>query len=131
MFLRTIFVSIIVAVTAWGQGPAGLKEFVIERADSVGHFSNSLQPAQIDADRIGLRGLIGFAYGIAPVRVQGPHWLDEQFRVAAKPLAGDRDSLGKAIRDQLGLVLIENRRNIEVLVVDRFQAPKSWAKPTP
>jgi uncharacterized protein (TIGR03435 family) len=114
-------VMFVALASAWAQAPAGLKEFAIQPNDSAGHFSNSFEPARVEADRIGLRSLIGYAYGVPPVRVLGPGWLDDQFRVAARPQPGDEaqflTALQLALADRLHLRVERATKEMPVYVL--------------
>jgi uncharacterized protein (TIGR03435 family) len=78
----------------------GLSEFLLEpAAPGGGHYSKG--PGAIAADSISLREMVAYAYDIPEVRVLGPSWLNEKFKVQAKGSGGEQEDFRKVFRDAL------------------------------
>jgi uncharacterized protein (TIGR03435 family) len=96
--MATTLALFFLAAGAWAQG---LQELAIAPTEPTGSHHNALGPAAIDADRIALRELIGFVYGVSPVRVLGPNWLNDTFQVTAKARAGEENEFLPALQEAL------------------------------
>jgi uncharacterized protein (TIGR03435 family) len=113
-----------------GVSAQGLKEFTIEPVEMMGSHHNSLSSEAIVADRIPLRNLLGFVYGVSSILVTGPDWLDETYSVTAKPRAGEEekflDALRPLLRERLHLRIEHVSREMPVYVLRTVdaQSPK-------
>jgi len=128
--MSRLVILLLLAAGAWAQG---LKEFSIELVDSSGSHHNRLDAAEIDADRIGLRDLIGYAHGLPSVCVLGPGWLDDRFSVKAKAREGQEDqflpAFQKALAERLHLRTERTTKELPVYILKVVQpdSPKLHA----
>ena len=120
--MRKFALLVVLSAGVWAQAPAGLEEFSIEPTDPTGSHHNTLNPTEITADRIALRELLAFAYGVPLERVLGPDWLEDRFQVTARARAGADQaeftaSLQKALGDRFHLNVERNTRDMPVNVL--------------
>lgn len=104
-----------------------LKDFSIEPVEATGSYANTLRSNEVNANRVSLRDLIAFLYGMPAVRVTGPDWLEERYRVTAK--AGQEQdefvpALRKAVTERLHLRVEHATKELPVYVV-RQVSPNS------
>lgn len=66
-------------------------------------------------DKTGMQGLYNFAL----------HWSPEETNMAANPTSDVYPSIYGALKEQLGLELIDAKGPIDVLVIDHVEMPTS------
>jgi uncharacterized protein (TIGR03435 family) len=112
--------ALIVVLAAAGASAQALQEFTIVPTEPTGSHHNSLDAAAIRADRIALKDVIAYAYGVPSVRVLGSTRLNETFSVTAKARAGQEDqflaSLQLALADRLHLRIERTAKEMPIYV---------------